>query len=130
MTKGGSVRVAFSGQTIFPHRMSLSIRRFRTFLTKLCSLVRPYERRRLDVVFLFILAQGIFQVVGVMSIFPLLAINGYRLIPNFQLLYRSASGMSLMIHSLEEVYEEFQIEERTDRQGRSDAFQRVRDGIH
>ncbi|MGA1204687.1 MAG: ABC transporter ATP-binding protein [Opitutales bacterium] len=36
-----------------------------------------------------------------------MALAGYRLIPNFQLLYGAATGMSLMIHSLEEVYDEF-----------------------
>jgi ABC-type multidrug transport system fused ATPase/permease subunit len=36
-----------------------------------------------------------------------MALAGYRLIPNFQLLYGSATGMSLMMHSLEELYEEF-----------------------
>lgn len=36
-----------------------------------------------------------------------MALVGYRLIPSFQLLYGSATGMSLMTHCLEEVYEEF-----------------------
>ena len=37
----------------------------------------------------------------------IMAVAGYRLIPNFQLLYGSATGITLMMHSLEEVYEEF-----------------------
>lgn len=36
-----------------------------------------------------------------------MALAGYRLIPNLQLLYGAATGISLMMHSLEEVYEEF-----------------------
>ncbi|MEX0322343.1 MAG: ABC transporter ATP-binding protein [Puniceicoccaceae bacterium] len=36
-----------------------------------------------------------------------MALIGYRLIPSFQLLYGSATGMTLMVHCLEEVYEEF-----------------------
>lgn len=36
-----------------------------------------------------------------------MAIAGYRLIPNLQLLYSAATGITLMMHSLEEVYDEF-----------------------
>jgi ABC-type multidrug transport system fused ATPase/permease subunit len=36
-----------------------------------------------------------------------MALAGYRIIPNAQLLYGAATGISLMMHSLEEVYEEF-----------------------
>lgn len=36
-----------------------------------------------------------------------MALAGYRLIPNLQLLYGAATGISLMMHSLEEVYDEF-----------------------
>ncbi len=36
-----------------------------------------------------------------------MALAGYRLIPNFQLLYGAATGITLMIYSLDEVYEEF-----------------------
>lgn len=36
-----------------------------------------------------------------------MAMAGYRLIPNFQLFYGSATQITLMMHSMEEVYEEF-----------------------
>lgn len=44
------------------------------------------------------------------SIIPTLgvmALAGYRLIPSFQVLYAASTGISLMIHSLEELHEEF-----------------------
>jgi ATP-binding cassette subfamily C protein len=47
---------------------------FAELFRKSYSLARPYGRRRLAIVFLWVLAQGIMQVVGVTSIFPFLAI--------------------------------------------------------
>src|ERR1035441_7720609 len=45
-----------------------------TLLRKAYFLARPYGRRKLGIVFLWVLAQGIMQVVGVTSIFPFLAV--------------------------------------------------------
>ena len=53
-----------------------------------------------------------------------MALAGYRLIPNFQRLYGSASGMSLMMHSLEEVYEEFHLADSGDGQRTSATMRR------
>lgn len=44
------------------------------FLRKAYFLARPYGRKRLALVFIVILAQGLFQVIGVTSIFPFLAL--------------------------------------------------------
>lgn len=38
-----------------------------------------------------------------------MAMAGYRLIPNFQLFYGSATQITIMMHSLEEVYDEFNV---------------------
>lgn len=46
----------------------------RAFFKRAYFLARPYGRRKLGLVFLVILIQGLFQVVGVTSIFPFLAL--------------------------------------------------------
>ncbi|MEX0330171.1 MAG: ABC transporter ATP-binding protein [Puniceicoccaceae bacterium] len=51
------------------------------------------------------------------SFIPMLgvmAMAGYRLIPNFQLFYGSATQITLMMHSMEEVYDEFMTAEEPD----------------
>ena len=81
------------------------------------------------VVFVMLLAAKGENFTSQIPMLGVMALAGYRLIPNFQLLYGSASGMSFMMHSLEEVYEEFHIEEGTDGQQRSDVLQRPREGL-
>jgi len=60
---------------------------------------------------------------GQLPALGVMALAGYRLIPNFQLLYGSASGMTLQMHTLQEVYEEFSLAEEGG-QHRSDDFER------
>jgi len=62
---------------------------------------------------------------GQLPALGVMALAGYRLIPNFQLLYGSASGITLQLHTLEEVYEEFSLAEE-DGQRRSDDFESPR----
>ncbi len=46
----------------------------RDLISRVFFLARPYGRRKLAGVFAFSLAQGVFQVIGVSSIFPFLAL--------------------------------------------------------
>jgi ABC-type multidrug transport system fused ATPase/permease subunit len=63
------------------------------------------------VILVVILAARGDDFISVLPTLGVMAIAGYRLIPNLQLLYGAATGISLMIHSLEEVYEEFAVAE-------------------
>lgn len=81
------------------------------------------------VAFVMILAAQGKDFTSQLPMLGVMAFAGYRLIPNFQLLYGAASGISLSMHSLEEVYEEFHLENLDDGQRSSSTLQRYTKGL-
>lgn len=77
---------------------------------------------------MFMAARGA-DITDQLPILGVMAFAGYRLLPNFQLLYGAASGMSLSMHSLEEVYEEFHLSDAGDGQRSTSTLKFFREGI-
>ena len=64
------------------------------------------------VIFVMLLSMRGENFTTVIPTLGVMALAGYRLIPNFQLFYGAATGITLMMHGLEEVYDEFMTAEQ------------------
>jgi len=70
------------------------------------------------VAFVVILAARGENISTLLPTLGVMALAGYRLLPNFQLLYGIATGISLMMYSLDEVYAEFSVADDDERETR------------
>ena len=68
-------------------------------------LIEPMAFGGIVIVVLYYLISG-GSLEGILPVLGVMALAGYRLLPNIQLMYGALSGISLSSHALEEIYEE------------------------